>query len=361
MEISHRFPATSLGQIGVRKSSTTLMSLNFNNYKASYSTNTNLRYDVASSQLKSSENRIFILGIGYVGKFFAQELINKYWIVSGTCTTNAKKVKLEEMGFSVHKFYANEPEVEVLDDLSRHTHLLVSIPPVEGIGDPLLQHGELLKSRLVDGNLRWLGYLSSTSVYGNCSGAWVDENYPASNISGSAKARLAAEEGWLHFGSQLGLETKIFRLGGIYGPGRSAIDTILKRKQLSDVQKLRSFSRYTSRVHISDICQALYASIQKPSTGSIFNIVDDDPAPREEVFMYAQNLVEKKWPGQTRQVVTCERAESSLYKANARGDKRVLNARIKKELGVQLLYPSYRSGLQSILEHLDLSMYTPYS
>ncbi|KAK1395041.1 hypothetical protein POM88_014097 [Heracleum sosnowskyi] len=107
----------------------------------------------------------------------------------------------------------------------------------------------------------------------------------------------------------------------------SAIDTILKQKQLSEVQRLRSFSRYTSRVHISDICQALYASVQKPSTRSIFNIVDDDPAPREEVFMYAQNLVEKKWPGQTRQLITHERVESSLSKANARGargDKRVI-------------------------------------
>lgn len=301
--------------------------------------------------------------MGYVGKFFAQQLINKEWIVSGTCTSNANKLKLEEMGFNVHKFNANEPEVEVLDDLSRHTHLLVSVPPVEGIGDPLLQHDNLLKSRLVDGNLRWLCYLSSTSVYGNCGGAWVDEDYPATGTSGSAKARLAAEEGWLQFGSQIGLDTKIFRLGGIYGPGRSAIDTILKQKQLSEVQRLRTFSRYTSRVHISDICQALYASIQKPkpSTGSIFNIVDDDPAPREEVFMYAQNLVEKKWPGHTRQLITRERAESSLSKADARGDKRVLNARMKKELGVQLLHPSYRSGLQSILEHLDLSMYTPYS
>uniref|UniRef100_A0A164UPR0 NAD-dependent epimerase/dehydratase domain-containing protein n=1 Tax=Daucus carota subsp. sativus TaxID=79200 RepID=A0A164UPR0_DAUCS len=235
---------------------------------------------------------------GRCSAYMSRLCMNVNRIVSGTCTSNAKKLKLEEMGFNVHKFNANEPELEVLDDLSHHTHLLVSVPPVEGIGDPLLQHDELLKRRLVDGNLRWLCYLSSTSVYGNCGGAWVDEDYPVSSTSGSAKAkaRLAAEEGWLQFGSQLGLETKIFRLGGIYGPGRSlytrivvihifvvmayicvvvdtetdsldsAIDTILKQKQLSEVQRLRSFSRYTSRVHISDICQALHASIQKPST-----------------------------------------------------------------------------------------------
>ncbi|KAL1810457.1 hypothetical protein ACET3Z_027447 [Daucus carota] len=362
MEICHRYPAATLRPINVPGRRSAYMTVNFNNYKASpSSTNTNLQYDVASSESESFKNRIFILGMGYVGKFFAQELLNKEWIVTGTCTSNAKKLKLEEMGFNVHKFNANEPELEVLDDLSNHTHLLVSVPPVEGIGDPLLQHDELLKRRLVDGNLRWLCYLSSTGVYGNCGGAWVDEDYPVSSTSGSAKAkaRLAAEEGWLHFGSQLGLETKIFRLGGIYGPGRSAIDTILKQKQLSEVQRLRSFSRYTSRVHISDICQALHASIQKPSTMSIFNIVDDDPTPREEVFMYGQSLVEKKWPGHTRQLTSHERAESSFSKANVRGDKRVSNARMKKELGVQLRHPSYRSGLQSILEHLGLSMNTP--
>lgn len=354
--VSGCFPANSLrfGQVWRRFS---IQVPSHSNYEAS-STSTNLRYHVDSVKSESSRNRMFILGMGFVGQYFAQELTNQGWIVSGTCTSAAKKKKLEEMGFTLHIFNSNEPEPEVLNILKYYTHLLISIPPVVGIGEPMLQHSKLLKSRLKDGNLRWLCYLSSTSVYGNCGGAWVDEDYPISCTSESGKARLAAEEWWLNFGRELGLATQVFRLGGIYGPGRSAIDTIIKREPLSEVQRMRSSRQYTSRVHVSDICQALSASIHKPSTGNIYNIVDDDPAPREEVFSFAQKLVEKKWPSQTRQLAYPDNLQSSIPKASSRGEKRVLNTRMKKKLGVQLQHPSYRSGLQSILEHMDPPLYT---
>ncbi|KAM7516614.1 hypothetical protein LguiA_006197 [Lonicera macranthoides] len=301
---------------------------------------------------ESSRNQMFILGMGFVGNFFAQDLKNREgWNVSGTCTSITKKKKLEEMGFLVHVFDAIEPEPEVLNTMNNHTHLVVSIPPVVGIGDLMLQHGELLKSRLADGNLQWLCYLSSTGVYGNCDGAWVDEDYAVMPSNESAKARLAAEEGWLNLGHDLGLSAQVFRLGGIYGPGRSAVNTLVKEEPLSKVQRMRSSKQYTSRIHVADICQALNACIRKPSTGKIYNIVDDDPAPRAEVFEYARNLVEKKWP--PRQVKQAEKAETFIPMVNLGGEKRVSNTRMKKELGVSLIHPSYRSGLQSIIDHMD--------
>ncbi|KAK0575483.1 hypothetical protein LWI29_001330 [Acer saccharum] len=301
-----------------------------------------------------SRNRMFILGMGFVGQFFAQELHNQDWVVSGTCTSLLKKKELEEKGFDVYLFNANKPELLILDTLKEYSHLLVSIPPVKGIGDPMLRHGELLRSTLMGGNLQWLGYLSSTGVYGDCGGAWVDEDYPTSPTNELAKLRLAAEEGWLNLGHDLGLSSHIFRLGGIYGPDRSAVDTIIKQESLSESQKMRGSKQYTSRIHVDDICQVLKASVRTPSSRNIYNIVDDDPAPREEVFAYAWDLVKKKWPGRLIQNPSPQQKVEQLNeKRHSRGEKRVSNARMKRELGVKLIHPSYKSGLQSIIEQME--------
>ncbi|KAL5557978.1 hypothetical protein UlMin_034189 [Ulmus minor] len=312
----------------------------------------NLRFGTNFLEAKS-RNRMFILGMGFVGQFFAEELKNLGWIVSGTCTSITKKKKLEDRGFRVYNFDANEPEWSILEILKLHSHLLVSIPPLVGIGDPMLQHEELLRSRLMDGNLQWLCYLSSTSVYGNCGGEWVDEDYPANPTRESAKLRLDAEERWLNLGESLGLTANVLRLGGIYGPGRSAIDTIIKQEALSEGQRKREYRLYTSRVHVDDICQALKASICASSSGKVYNIVDDDPAPREEVFAYARNLIEKKWPGLINQFSEHESSSDTNIMGGLSGEKRVSNALMKKALRVGLLHPTYRSGLQSIIDKME--------
>ncbi|KAL1558919.1 protein YeeZ isoform X1 [Salvia divinorum] len=297
----------------------------------------------------STGNQMFILGMGFVGKFFAADLKNKGWVVRGSCTSTGKKKQLEELGYSAYAFDANDPQDEVLELVKNHTHLVISVPPLKGVGDPILYHEGLLERALKGGRLRWLVYLSSTSVYGDSGGAWVDENYPVKPESELARARLAAEEQWLCFGENLGIAAHVFRLGGIYGPGRSAIDTILKQGPMSKGQKERLLKDYTSRVHVADICRALHASILHPSPGKIYNIVDDDPAPREEVFEFARKLVEEKLPGH----VYAESGEPVLVsKKPSKSAKRVSNARMKKELGVNLRYPSYRSGLGGIMEKM---------
>ncbi|KAJ7966796.1 putative NAD dependent epimerase/dehydratase [Quillaja saponaria] len=309
-------------------------------YSSSISVHTNL------SEPKS-EKHIFILGLGFVGQFLGQELKTQGWAVSGTCTSHLKKKKLEEMGFDVYLFDAKEPELRTLDILKHHAHLLVCIPPVMGIGDPMIQHKEILRSSLINGNIQWLCYLSSTSVYGDCDGAWVDEDYPTNPTSELGTMRLAAEEGWSKLALNIGLSAQVFRLGGIYGPGRSAIDTIIKQELLSERQKMRASRKYTSRVHVKDICQALKASFDTPSLRKVYNIVDDDPAPREEVFEYARKLVEEKWPGLIKQ------SHEQTIESLERGEKRVSNSRMKEELGVELLYPNYKSGLQSIINQME--------
>nr|BAE99223.1 hypothetical protein [Arabidopsis thaliana] len=134
----------------------------------------------------------------------------------------------------------------------------------------MLRNVELVRDKLSSGNLRWLCYLSSTSVYGDCGGAWVNENHLPNPKTQSAKVRLAAEQGWLSLGRDLGVSTQILRLGGIYGPGRSAIDTLLKQERLSEGQKRRASRKFTSRVHVEDICQVLKAATEKPASGFVY-------------------------------------------------------------------------------------------
>ncbi|KAL6565411.1 hypothetical protein OROGR_002362 [Orobanche gracilis] len=284
-------------------------------------------------------DEMFILGMGFVGQFFAADLKNNGWVVSGSCTSVSKKKKLEELGYQVFVFDVNDPQPEILETVKHHTHLVISVPPLKGLGDPLFRHKGLVESILKHGRLRWLVYLSSTN-----------EHYPVKPLSEHARARLAAEEDWLCLGRNLGIEAQVFRLGGIYGPGRSAVDTILKQEPLSKCQKTRLLKNYTSRVHVADICQSLYASILKPSAGKIYNIVDDDPAPRKEVFELARNLVERKFPGRVKQHISPERVESLSIEQSG---KRVSNARMRNELGVKLLHPTFRSGLPSIIEQMD--------
>ncbi|PIA52798.1 hypothetical protein AQUCO_01000574v1 [Aquilegia coerulea] len=300
-----------------------------------------------------STNRMFMLGFGYVAQFFAKELKkDNNWEVYGTCTSTMKKKKLEDMGFDVQLFDVNDKELRSLISLVDATHLLVSIPPVIGLGDPVLyQHRDLLRSQLCTGNFQWLCYLSSTSVYGECGGAWVDEDYPVKPTSSSAKSRLVAEKGWLDLCQDLRLSLQVFRLGGIYGPGRSALDTIMKQGSLTENQRMRAIKQYTSRVHVADICQALKASIGTPLPRRIYNIVDDDPASRAEVFAFAQTLVEKKWPGKMKNSNFLSGSISS--QKILQGEKRVSNARLKDELGVRLIHPTYRSGLRSIIESME--------
>ncbi|EOA39205.1 hypothetical protein CARUB_v10012174mg [Capsella rubella] len=309
--------------------------------------------DSGSSEPDSeSQNRMFILGMGYVGGFFAQQLKEADWLVSGTCRSDTKKKEWEKRGIDLNLFSADSPELSLIDSVKDYTHLLISIPPSAGIGDPMLRNVELVRDKLSGGNLQWVCYLSSTSVYGDCGGAWVNEDHPPNPKTQSAKLRLAAEEGWLSLGRDLGVSTQILRLGGIYGPGRSAIDTLLKRERLSEGQKKRASRKFTSRVHVEDICQALQAATEKLPSGEIYNVVDDDPAPREKVFEYALELIETRWPGtiETKPFpfVYESREESSL-----RGEKRVRNEHMKNKLGVKLLHPSYKSGLQSIIEKMD--------
>ncbi|KQK03735.1 uncharacterized protein LOC100841319 isoform X2 [Brachypodium distachyon] len=294
----------------------------------------------------TNPGHMLVLGTGFVGRYVSERLLSQGWRVSGTCTSAAKKMELEKLGMSASVFDATRSNLADLHALEDATHLLISIPPIPGVGDPFLSSHADLQRTLADGNLQWLCYLSSTSVYGDCGGAWVDEDHVVNPESESAKLRYAAEEGWLDLVDELDLSAFILRLGGIYGPGRSALDTIAKgNKSLSSRQKLRESKQFTARIHVADIYQAIRASMSIKSARKIYNVVDDDPAPRADVFAFAQSLIERRYPD-----LAMDPARSNIHDRIIAAEKRVSNERLKQELGVRLLYPSYRSGLQSIFD-----------
>ncbi|KAL5671558.1 hypothetical protein ACJX0J_015864, partial [Zea mays] len=221
--------------------------------------------------------------------------------VSGTCTTVTTKRELEMLGMNASVFDGTEDSLENIHSLRQATHLLISIPPIPGVGDPLLINlDEDLRRILGHGNLEWLCYLSSTSVYGDCGGVLVDEDHTVNPKSESAKLRYNAEKGWLNLIDDPKLSAFVFRLGGIYGPGRSALDTLAKSKSLSRKQKLRESKQYTARIHVADIYQAVLASMSIRCARKIFNV----PAGLD----YQEMIVP--------------------------AEKRVSNARMKQELGV---------------------------
>jgi len=295
---------------------------------------------------------MFVFGAGFVGRYVSERLLAQGWQISGTCTSPAKKRELEVLGMMASVFDATESSssLQSIHSLQQATHLLISIPPIPGFGDPLLNLNEDLRRILSHGNLEWLCYLSSTSVYGDCGGALVDEDHMVNPKSESAKLRYEAEKGWLNLVNHLNLSAFIFRLGGIYGPGRSALDTLAKNNSLSQRQKMRESKQYTARIHVADIYQAVLASMSTRCARKIFNVVDDDPAPRAEVFAFARSLIEMRHPDLITESPDVNSAESDIQERILPAEKRVSNARMKKELGVKLLHPTYRSGLQSILD-----------
>ncbi|KAG6548403.1 hypothetical protein Mapa_009889 [Marchantia paleacea] len=304
----------------------------------------------------SETSRLFIFGFGYTSSALAFGIKDKKWNVTGTCRRSDDRSVLEECGFHTVLFNSENDGEELndygLQELQRATHWLISIPPVGDFdNDPVLAvHKEDLIQAAARGNVRWIGYLSSTGVYGDWQGSWVDEDTEPRPVEQKAVARLAAEDDWLSFGKAHGVAVQVFRLGGIYGAGRSALNSILQYRTRSGPQRERR--RFTSRIHVADVCQVLSASMGHPCPGRIYNVVDDDPAPRREVFAFARDLLglQAKDTEATEEVVKYGDLNSSTIYSTQCEEKRVSNRRIKEELHIQLLYPSYKSGLQAIWE-----------
>lgn len=279
--------------------------------------------------------RVFVFGFGFSAAATARRLAPEFTI-QATCRTEEKRAVLAAQGIEACLFG------EKLDDaLCSATHILLSVPPDEE-GDPAfrLYASEIARNA---SHLEWLGYLSTTGVYGDHGGEWVDEETPLSPSSARGARRVAAEEAWQMLALSYGLPLHIFRLAGIYGPGRNQLESLREGKARRIIKPGQVFSR----IHVDDVAQALAASMRHPAPGSVYNLCDDEPAPPQDVIAFAADLLGVPVPPE----VPYEQADlSPMAKSFYAESKRVSNQLMHERLGIKLIYPSYREGLRALLE-----------
>lgn len=298
--------------------------------------------ETVASPLPQDPGRLFCFGLGFSARALADRLIAGKgvaagWQVAGTTRSAEKAAELRAAGLEAVLFDRDRPLDPAL--LAGTTHVLVSIAPGEG-GDPVLDRHAADIAALP--NLQWIGYLSTTGVYGDWQGAEVDETSELRGAKGRNRRRIEAEAAWLALQAEKGLPVHVFRLAGIYGPGRSALDQV----RAGRARRIDRPGHLFSRIHVDDIARALLASMARPNPGRIYNVCDDAPAAAAEVTAYACELLGVEPPP----LIALEDAELSPMALSFWEDNRLVsNRRLHEELGVTLAYPDYRAGLDAIL------------
>ena len=274
-------------------------------------------------------------GHGYSARALSRILLAQDWRVIGTTRNEDKAVGLMNDGIEPRIW----PGADMEPALNGATHLLISAAP-DGAGDPVLAalHDEIAARA---GQFEWVGYLSTTGVYGDHGGDWVDETTPLTPSTKRGIARVQAESAWAAIPD---LPLHIFRLAGIYGPGRGPFAKV----RAGTARRIIKADQVFSRTHVADIARVLAASIRNPNPGAVYNVCDNDPAAPQDVIGYAADLLGLPLPP----AEDFEKAEMSpMARSFYAESKKVRNDRIKNELGVELLYPDYRSGLKALLAH----------
>lgn len=282
--------------------------------------------------------RLFCFGLGYTATVLAERLCELPDVrIAGTRTRVDGGSGLS--GVEIAQFQGDSRHPDVVGLLNGATHILVSIPPdLEGCPALRLFRDDL--ARLTA--LEWVGYLSTIGVYGDTKGEWVDEDSPVRPASERSLRRWHAEKGWRAFGQETGVRTEIFRLPGIYGPGRSVIESL----RAGTARRIIKAGQVFNRVHVVDIARALEAAMDQPTAYDVYNVVDDEPAPPQDVIVHAADLLGIPPPPE----VQFEAARLSAMAASFYAEtKRVRNTRLKTALDFELLYPTYREGLLAIV------------
>jgi nucleoside-diphosphate-sugar epimerase len=273
-------------------------------------------------------NTLLSFGHGYSAQALAPVLLAKGWRVIGTSRTG----KRMQEGVEAVVW----PGTDMTPYLDAATHLLISAGP-DSAGDPVLA-GLQAAIRARAKQFEWVGYLSTTGVYGDHQGRWVDEATPLTPSTQRGRWRVTSEAQW----QALGVALHIFRLAGIYGPGRGPFAKVRD----GTARRIIKANQVFSRIHVEDIAQVLEASIMKPSPGAVYNVCDDVTAPPEDVIGFAAELLGMPLPD----AVAYDDAEMTpMARSFYAESKRVRNDRIKDALGVVLKYPNYRAGLQALL------------
>ncbi|MCC7274293.1 MAG: SDR family oxidoreductase [Alphaproteobacteria bacterium] len=289
--------------------------------------------------MTAQDRRFLCFGLGYVGAAVARALAADGWAVAGTVRDPARAAPLCAAGIAVHVFSAAVPLDPAV--LAGTTHILATAAP-DGARDPVL--AALGPAIAALPHLRWVGYLSSTAVYGDRAGAWVDESAETDPSGARGRHRLAAEEAWRDLWRHHGLPVHVFRLAGIYGPGRSVVDQL----RAGTARRIVKPGQVFSRIHRDDIVRVLRASMAHPEPGAVYNVADDLPAAPEDVVAHAATLLGVPSPA-AEPFAEAAAGMSPMALSFYADNRRIANARIKHELGVRLAYPTYREGLAAIV------------
>jgi nucleoside-diphosphate-sugar epimerase len=288
-------------------------------------------------------NMLLALGFGYSAAAVARQLSDDGWQIIGTSRSAEGVSKIEALGHRAILFDGSAPSQTLAEALAEATHLLHSAPPDEN-GDPLLRHHE---DDLSGGVLRWVGYLSTIGVYGDRQGAWVDESDAAAPTSERSKERSEAERAWQSAAERHELTLSIFRLAGIYGPGRNTLERLIAGTE----KRIDKPEQVFNRIHRDDIRAAVLAAIEAgEDADGIFNLTDDEPAPPQDIVTYGATLLGIEPPP----LIPWEKANlTPMGRSFYLETKRVRNEKIKQVLGLTLKYPTYREGLQAIAAELQ--------
>ena len=280
----------------------------------------------------NNKNKFLILGCGFSGSFFAKKIRQ----LSCTALTSSRSENNDPNSFVFNSEKGIVPDEKIFDGV---THILSCIPPDKNGKDPVIGS---LKSRLESLPLEWIGYLSTTGVYGNTGGSWVSETDQPNPLQIRSQKRLNCEKEWI----ESGLPVQIFRLPGIYGPGRSVIDKLINGKNLV----IKKPNQFFSRIYVEDITSAIIKSMKNPTPGEIFNITDNNPCSSEEVTIYAAKLLKIK--NLTFIDINSPKI-NKITKDFYRDNKRVSNKKIKKILGWTPKFENYKLGLKEILNNIN--------
>jgi nucleoside-diphosphate-sugar epimerase len=283
---------------------------------------------------------LFCFGLGFSASTLARALLLRRWSVAGTTRNGQLPARLAGLDVHVFPFDGSSAFADFESEIAKADHLLISAPPGMA-GDPVLQqhHADLARFE----HLKWVGYLSTTGVYGDHGGEWVDEQTPLQPINARSKRRQAAEDAWLNLWRDHNIPVHIFRLAGIYGPGRNALATLKSGRAKRVIKPGHMFSR----IHVEDIALTLLQSMSHPLPGAVYNVCDNEAAPPQDVISYGAELLGMSPPPE----VAFEDAEmTDMARSFYSDNKRVSNDRITQELGVRLKFPTYREGLQACLK-----------
>ena len=286
------------------------------------------------------KKRLLIFGFGYTSKFMCYRLEKKNWQVYCTTRFSEKFEEIQSINATPIAFDDEEKINSLLDD---DLYILSTAPP-ENDSDPVIDnYGNLFKNN--SERIKWAGYMSTTSVYGDKRGEWVTEDTVLKPSLKRSILRVVAENLWIKLGEILATKTMIFRLAGIYGPGRSLVDRLIENEKIYIVDKP---GHLFNRIHIEDIVGAIEMAMSARSRSAIFNLSDDLPASQLEVAQFAANLLKKKCPETVN--LKSERV-SEMARSFYKEEKKVSNKKLKNELGYHLAFPSFKEGLLAIYKN----------